>query len=269
MKRSELRGLFLASLVRVHRPRGAATAFFASPAPTTGWCVTRAARQWRAVPRTSTGRLDSIADPSFGLAVQLAVRFPLTGRAATQSDLHNSRRPPDHSCYLETRFFQFNDLSIVIPRHTAGYFWPAGSEEAETWVAERALQILKGNASHVAAGMRRSATFRGLSDGERKAVDDCADYLPTYTNMVRYDEYLAQGLPIATGVIEGACRHLVNDRMDITGARWGLQRAGAVLKLRSLQSTGDADAYWDFFKAQALQRNHASRYEGFPLDEAA
>ena len=56
---------------------------------------------------------------------------------------------------------------------------------------------------------------------------------------------------------------------DITGARWRLQRAEAVLKLRSLQSSGDADAYWDFYKAQALRRNHASRYATFPLQEAA
>jgi hypothetical protein len=59
-------------------------------------------------------------------------------------------------------------------------------------------------------------------------VDTCADYL------LKYDEYLAAGLPIATGVIEGACRHLIKDRMDITGARWGLQSAEAILKLRSL-----------------------------------
>jgi len=58
--------------------------------------------------------------------------------------------------------------------------------------------------------------------------------------------YPVQGLPIATAVIEGACRHLVNDHMGITGARWGLQRAEAPLKLCSLNSSGDADVYWDF-----------------------
>jgi len=160
--------------------------------------------------------------------------------------------------------------------HVLEYVWkaaycfhPANSEEAEAWVAERALQILKGKASHVAAGMRRSATLRGFSPKERKAVDDCADYLIKYKDMLKYDEYLSQGFPIATGVIEGACRHLVNDRMDITGARWGLQRAEAVLKLRSLQSSGDADAYWDFYKTRSLKRNHVSRYESYPFQEAA
>jgi hypothetical protein len=160
--------------------------------------------------------------------------------------------------------------------HVLEYLWKAayafyapGTEEAEAWVQERALDALNGRASHVAGGMRRSATLRGLSTKKRLAVDDCADYLLDYRDMLHYDVYLAQGLPIATGVIEGACRHLVKDRMDITGARWGLQRAEAVLKLRSLQASGNADDYWDFYKAQALHRNHASRYETFPLQQAA
>jgi hypothetical protein len=94
-----------------------------------------------------------------------------------------------------------------------------GTEAAEAWVQQRALEVLKGRSSQVAAGMRRSATLRGLSANKRLAVDDCADYLIRYRDMLRYDEYLAQGPPIATGVIEGACRHLVKDRMGITGAR--------------------------------------------------
>jgi hypothetical protein len=160
--------------------------------------------------------------------------------------------------------------------HVLEYLWkaaycfhPPGSEQAEAWVAERALQILKGKASVVAGGMRRSATLRGLSAKEREAVDECAGYLLNYKDMLQYDEYLAAGLPIATGVIEGTCRHLVNDRMAITGARWRLQRAEAILKLRSLKSSGDSEAYWDFYKEQSLKRNHASRYDSFPLHEAA
>jgi len=65
-------------------------------------------------------------------------------------------------------------------------------------------------------------------------------------------------LPIATGVIEGACRHLIKDRMDITGARWGLEGAEAALKLRSLRSSGDFDEYWSVHKKPSLARNHLS-----------
>lgn len=160
--------------------------------------------------------------------------------------------------------------------HVLEYLWKAaycyhaaGTEAAEQWVGERALRILQGKSSDVAAGMRRSATLQGLSAKERKAVDTCADYLLKYRKYLRYDENLRRGLPIATGVIEGACRHLVNDRLEITGARWGLPGAEAVLKLRSLRSSGDLDEYWKFHKARVLERNYSSHYADGALPEAA
>ena len=94
-------------------------------------------------------------------------------------------------------------------------------------------------------------------------------YLVKYREMLRYDRYLAEGFPIATGVIEGACRHLVKDRMDITGARWRLRSAEAVLKLRSLHSSGDTEAYWAFHKAQEQTRNHLSRMASHDFRKAA
>jgi hypothetical protein len=78
---------------------------------------------------------------------------------------------------------------------------------------------------------------------------------------MRYDAALRDGLPIATGVIEGACRHVVKDRMDRTGARWSLTGAEAVLRLRALRASKDFDAYWVFHLEQEKLRNHASRYE--------
>ena len=77
---------------------------------------------------------------------------------------------------------------------------------------------------------------------------------------MRYDEYLAAGYPIASGVVEGACRHLIADRMELTGARWRLASAEAVLRLRALRSSGDFDRYWVFHEAREYQRNHAERY---------
>jgi hypothetical protein len=161
-------------------------------------------------------------------------------------------------------------LTIIVDFiHVAGYVWkaahafhPRGSQEAEVWVRERLLEILRGRSSHVAAGMRRSATLRNFSENEREPVDDCADYLLKYRDFLHYDEYLAAGLPIATGVIEGACRYLVKDRMELTGAVWKLERSEAVLKLRALHASGDFDEYWRFHVAQEFKRNHASRYAG-------
>lgn len=159
-------------------------------------------------------------------------------------------------------------LTIVLDLiHVIEYLWRASyvfnereSRQAEAWVSERLLEILRGNSSAVAGGIRRSATLRELKEEEREAADDCADYLLKYGRYLHYDKYLAQGLPIASGVIEGACRHLIKDRMDLTGARWGLKSAEAVLKLRSLRSSGDFDQYWLFHLQQELERNHKSKY---------
>jgi len=151
--------------------------------------------------------------------------------------------------------------------HVLEYLWkaaycfhPEGSQEAQDWVTERARRLLEGTSSQVAAGMRRSATKRGISKKERMAVDKCADYLLKRREYLRYDEYLAAGLPIASGVIEGACRHLVKDRMDITGARWSLRGAEAVLRLRALRSSGDFDTYFAFHREAERRRNHEERY---------
>jgi hypothetical protein len=76
---------------------------------------------------------------------------------------------------------------------------------------------------------------------------------------------LAAGFPIATGVIEGACRHLINDRLDITGARWGLQCAEAILKLRSIHSNGDFEKYWTFYQQQSKKRLHDCFGDGSEL----
>lgn len=160
--------------------------------------------------------------------------------------------------------------------HVIEYVWKAaycfnaaGTPEAEAWVNKRILLILEGKSSDVAAGMRRSATLRGLSKKARKPVDTCANYLLKNRDMLKYDQYLEQGLPIATGAIEGACRYLVKDRMDITGARWGLERAEAILKLRSIKSSEDFASYWKFYKAQSHKRLYASQYQHLPWQQAA
>ena len=166
-------------------------------------------------------------------------------------------------------------LTIVIDFiHVLGYLWKAGKAlegddptVIEKWVSERSLRILQGESSSVAAGIRRSATSRDLRGARRTAVDDCARYLLNHRAYLRYHEYLRDGLPIASGVIEGACRSLVRDRLDITGARWGLPGAEAVLKLRSLRASGDLDLYLDFHARRELERNHLDRFDESELAE--
>jgi len=152
--------------------------------------------------------------------------------------------------------------------HVLEYLWkaayalhPEEAEEREGWVMDRASALLQGRAMDVAVGLRRAATRKQLSQSERKPVDKAADYIDNNRERLQYDRALAHGLPIATGVIEGACRHLVKDRMDITGARWGLARAEAILKLRSLKVSGDLPAYLAFHFEQEHKRN----YPGPPI----
>ncbi len=152
--------------------------------------------------------------------------------------------------------------------HVLEYLWkaayalhPENAEERESWVMDRANAILQGRAQDVAVGLRRAATRKQLSQSERRPVDKAADYIENNQERLQYDRALAHGLPIATGVIEGACRHLVKDRMDITGARWGLERAEAILKLRSLKISGDLPAYLVFHFEQEHKRN----YPGPPI----
>lgn len=160
--------------------------------------------------------------------------------------------------------------------HVLEYLWSAawsffteGDPAAEDWVDEKARQVLAGRASIVAAAIRRKATMLGLDDPVRKNADACADYLLAKAPYLDYPTALASGMPIATGVIEGACRHVVKDRMDITGARWGLDGAEAVLKLRAVRANGDWKDYWSFHLVEEHKRVHRSRYFVGTIPKAA
>jgi len=108
------------------------------------------------------------------------------------------------------RRYGYYPLIVLDLVHGAEYVWKAGMAlwgegraRLETWVSDHLLAILQGHAGHVAAGMRRSATRRGLAPEGREAIDRCAHYLLKYARYLRYDEYLALGWPIATGSSRG------------------------------------------------------------------
>jgi hypothetical protein len=129
-----------------------------------------------------------------------------------------------------------------------------GSGEAVRWMHKQTLRLLQGEVSQVVKGMRYSATVRGLNGEKRRKVDEAAAYLLKNKEHVRYDLYLRQGLPIASGCVEGACKNLIKDRMERSGMRWGLQGAQAMIRLRSLYLSGDLDDYWDFHLQQEQRR---------------
>lgn len=156
-------------------------------------------------------------------------------------------------------------LDIV---HVLEYLWRAayafhseGTEAAEAWVEGRLLALLSGRtAGEIAKSLRLMIKSHKLDAQGAKPVERAARYLVKNTRLLHYDRALVDGLPIATGVIEGACRYLVKDRMGRTGARWSLIGAEAVLRLRALRASGDFDEYWAFHLAKEHERTHQSRY---------
>lgn len=154
--------------------------------------------------------------------------------------------------------------------HVLEYLWKAAQAwlspddpPVAQWVGDTTLQLLQGEGKSIVRPFRRGATAKGMSAQQREPMDQCATYLANHAAYLNYLDYLAKGYPIATGVIEGACRHLVKDRMETTGARWGLAGGEAVLKLRALVINGDFDAYWDFHEQQEYQRNHRANQKPF------
>jgi hypothetical protein len=154
--------------------------------------------------------------------------------------------------------------------HVLEYLWKVahalsgdGTPESESWVTTRLMWLLQGRpGNEIAADILRTMRRLELPIDKCLVFEAAAAYFKNHRAYMKYADYLRDGLPIATGVIEGACRYVVKDRMDRTGARWSLAGAEAVLRLRSLVSSGDIDAYWAFHLQCEYQRNHASRYAG-------
>ena len=162
--------------------------------------------------------------------------------------------------------------------HVIEYIWKAAralfgssNPDAEPWVSNRLLGLLGGRTGgQVARTIRWWAERKELDAAGERAVKSACGYLAdrSRTRLMRYADALQDGLPIATGVIEGACRHVVKDRMDRTGARWSLTGAEAVLRLRAVRASGDFDEYWEFHLTQEQTRNHEARYADGKVPDA-
>lgn len=149
--------------------------------------------------------------------------------------------------------------------HVIHYLWLAGSalchkdrKATDVWMASHLLMLLSSPVANVIAAIEAAATTQTLCADECKLVTKALGYLRRNAPFLDYAKYLAQGLPIATGIIEGACRHLIQDRLGITGARWSLRGAEAMLRLRALHSSGDWDDYWRFHLKKEAARNYAA-----------
>ena len=152
--------------------------------------------------------------------------------------------------------------------HVLEYLWKAAwafheprDPAIETWTITQATDILHGRAAAVTARIAQLAEDHPPQHTEHaKNIRKVLHYLQAKQPYLDYPKALAAGWPVATGVIEGACRHLVLDRMGITGARWSTHGAQAILWLRAVHANHDQDTYWQHHLRQEHQRNHLSRY---------
>ena len=159
----------------------------------------------------------------------------------------------------------FRLVDILDILHVSGYVWKAAKafhshkEHQEAFVQERLLRILRGDAAGVITGMRRMATQRDLKGETLKVVTTACNYFETNLARMRYDEYLREGYPIASGVIEGACRHVIKDRMEQGGMRWTLEGAKAMLNVRSILASSESERFSRWRPAEEAKRLHPHR----------
>jgi len=163
---------------------------------------------------------------------------------------------------------EITDLHIIVDYiHLTEYLGKAGhalidgnTPATQAWVDEQLSALRVGRLDEVLTTLVEHPARAGAGKQQRKDVDITIGYLTAKAGYLDYKQALDNGWPIATGVVEGACRHLVGDRLNITGARWGLDGAEAVLRLRAIMANKQLDTYWDYHLRQQHQRNHLSRY---------
>ena len=153
------------------------------------------------------------------------------------------------------------DLLHVTPRiwSVANLFYSAGSEEALSFVKTRVEKILNGGVSRVVAGIRRMAKNRDLLENRKKQLNTDLDFLLRNKKKMAYHEYLDKGYPIASGVIEGACRHIVKDRMERTGMRWTIDGAQSMLNIRCVTANDEWNDFLDHRIQEEMKRIYPNK----------
>jgi hypothetical protein len=153
----------------------------------------------------------------------------------------------------------------------AHVFYGEKGPAVEPFVRERLLKILQGQSALVVRGLRVMASKHKLRGNKKKTLGRICGYLENNQQRMHYDDYLAKGYPIASGVIEGACRHLVKDRMERAGMHWTKAGAQAMLDVRSTWINGDWDAYQTYYRERETRRLYPYRHliEGVILQSAA
>lgn len=148
------------------------------------------------------------------------------------------------------------DIYHVLERlWTVAYcFYPEGSKEAQAFVMTRLERLLEGKVGYVIGGIKQMGVKNRLSKNKRKKLEEAITYLENNRCSMKYDAYLSAGYPIGSGVVEGACRHVVKDRMEQTGMHWRIPGAQSILHLRALYLNGDWETFQQYRVEQQCQR---------------
>lgn len=169
-----------------------------------------------------------------------------------------------HSLWDTAALHSFREplVEILDIVHVSSYVWSAAKiletdrTQQMEFTRQRLTKILEGDVAGVVRGLRAMLTRRQLRGQPRKQLEGVCNYLTAHAKRMRYDKYLKEGYPIASGVIEGACRHLVKDRMERSGMRWTLKGARNMLYVRAVHQT----SHWKQFQRDRIQREQATAH---------
>ena len=232
------------------------------------------------VPKEDQDEQDSAPRPQRPMPVGKEVRATLDGkgiaierlaqRVAQREGQHVQDRVAltDGSEPLQNRVLeQCSRFTLVLDIiHASEYLWDAANAllgethpDRNEWVSERLLHLLSGQTTTVIQDLQIQAQDESLSSAQRRALNTTIGYYRRNLPYMRYDHYLQNGWPIGTGVVEGACGHLVKDRMEQSGMRWTKQGAQALLDLRAVRLNDDWDDYQCFHRQRQHQRLYRAR----------
>jgi hypothetical protein len=225
--------------------------------------VPRHKHVWAEMTRVIEGEVCQGRPCLFGrLAQEVAARNP-GGRKETICLLDGERALWDERQVWFAQAVGILDLFHVLQRlwDAAHCFHAEKSREAEAFVSDRLRLLLEGKVGYVIGGLRQMRTKHRLSGAQRKTLTAVITYYSNNRDHMRYDEYLAAGYPIGSGVAEGACRHLVKDRLEQTGMRWTVEGAQAMLHVRATYLNGDWEAFLEYRVRQEQEQLYGQQAE--------
>jgi len=167
--------------------------------------------------------------------------------------------------YFPTAFFVLDIFHVLEHLGKAALcFHDEGSPQAREFVTERLRMLLGGRAGRLIGGLKQMLTKQDLSGSKRRCLEQVIGYLERNRKHMRYEICLAKGYPVGSGVIEGACRNLINDRLELTGMSWTLAGAESMMRLRAVHINKDWDTFWKYRRQSERRRLYGIEDSGFP-----